>query len=902
MNSPFLLRVAGLPVESVRALRCPESRRWADEVLAAAEESAAEGRAVGDLLHGLVGGCADERVRRALLALRREVFNGRLPRDADAARTLVGGLDRDAGRALDAWLTRGKAIEARRAEGAALVEAETARARAALVRLAGDERLRGGLLLASPSLDAQLDAYVEKAAASGPGRRPDKKHRKIERSLMSYLYRTACKTSPFATFTGVALGEFGEGGGLLTALDDPWTSHVRLNVAVIGRLAEAVAADRDRRTDLPVTPASGWGRDDDRVRYVRRWVTTGDDDTAVTFDAVQDRLFFLRRSGTLERLLSLFEERGAADGRGPLRHGELAAWLAADRGAGADEAERYLGALLDIGMVQIPCLRTEVHDTDPLGAFRAALGAVGRPWADALADRLAGAADRLERYPAAGPAERRRLVAELRTELADVQKELGVERPRVPRTVLYEDAAAPLADGPGMGRDAWAELAEGPLGSVERLLPAFDLTLPQRITFKGFFTTRYGRGGRCDDLLKLVHDFHEDFFDQYLSFTRTRTAFDAEGEYVPEENWLGLPQLKSLDTARRTFVERMRALYAQGGAGADELVVDDAFVDDVAGELDGVAPHFAPMSHHVQLAGRPSGDPLVVLNRSYGGISFPYSRFTHCFDGVEERLLAGNAARVPAGAVLAEVTGGPVTSNLNLHGRLTEYEIVCPGESGTLAPERQLDLADLYIEHDEADDRLVLRSARLGREVVPVYLGYLVPLALPELPRTLLLLSPTSMSPLNVWGGVPEGAPEGGVTRRPRVSHRGVVLARRSWSAPAAVLPLRTPELTDAEWFLGWHRFRRAHGLPCRVYATVSDSGARGATGAKPQYLDFDSPLSLAAFESLLVTERARVVLREALPDEDGLHTVSARGHHVAELAVETAASVRVRARQGSAA
>ena len=71
---------------------------------------------------------------------------------------------------------------------------------------------------------------------------------------------------------------------------------------------------------------------------------------------------------------------------------------------------------------------------------------------------------------------------------------------------------------------------------------------------------------------------------------------------------------------------------------------------------------------------------------------------------------------------------------------------------------------------------------------------------------------------------------------------------------------------------------------------TVSDSGARGATGAKPQYLDFDSPLSLTAFEALLKSPEARAVFREMLPDENGLHAVSRRGRHVAELAVETAA------------
>ncbi|MBK3590358.1 lantibiotic dehydratase, partial [Streptomyces sp. MBT57] len=146
-----------------------------------------------------------------------------------------------------------------------------------------------------------------------------------------------------------------------------------------------------------------------------------------------------------------------------------------------------------------------------------------------------------------------------------------------------------------------------------------------------------------------------------------------------------------------------------------EVRVDDAFLAEVADELDGLAADFAPMSHHLQIADRP-GDPLVVLNRSYGGVSFPFSRFTELFDGLDERLFAGTEAIVPEGAVLAEVTGGPVTSNLNLHGRLTPYEIVCPGERGTLEAEFRISLDDLHLVHDPEAGRLVLRSARLDRE------------------------------------------------------------------------------------------------------------------------------------------------------------------------------------------
>ncbi|MFE2207884.1 lantibiotic dehydratase [Streptomyces rubiginosohelvolus] len=921
-NSPapapaFMLRVAGLPVDEVRALRCPDSRRWADDVLDTTGQLALLAGKAADQLHGLIGGSDDEPLRRALLKLRRDVFNNRLPDPvaAEDALTRVRALDPAAARALADWLTGRRALADQRDAGAALLADETGRTRTELARIAGHERLCKGLLLASPTLDAQLDAYREKA--SRPGARPDRKQRKIERSLLSYVYRTACKTSPFSTFTGVAPGVLGGSDGLRVRVGEEWRTQVRLNVVALGRLADAVIADPVRRADLPLALASGWGRDDDRVRYVRRWVTAGDDDTAVTFDAVKDRLFFLRRSGTLERLLGLFEERGT------IRYGELAAWLEEDRGAAREECEQYLGALLDVGMVQVPCLRTEVHDTDPLRAFQAALRGLDRPWAGRLADRLEEPAAHAARFADAAPDERRALLAAVRAGLREVQEEeLGVARAKVPQTLLYEDAAAgpgraadrgapalgdPASGGPASGGapggvgtgvtldpDAWRELAAGPLAAIERVLPAFDLTLPQRITFQGFFLARYGRGGRCDDLLKLVHDFHEDFFDQYMTFTASRTPYDADGTYVPEVNWLGLPRLRALDAARRTFTARMSALWEAAEPGAAEVWLDDAFLDAVAGELDISPADFAPMSHHVQIADRP-GDPLVVLNRSYGGVSFPFSRFTQLFDGLGEQLLAHTGTLVPEGAVLAEVTGGPVTSNLNLHGRLTPYEIVCPGERGTLDEEFRIDLDDLHLVHDPEADRLALRSARLDREVIPVYLGYLVPLALPELPRTLLLLSPTSMAPLNVWAGVPEGEPRGGVTGRPRVRHGSLVLSRRSWSAPAAVLPLHRPGAPEDGWFLDWHAFRRAHGLPDRVFATVSDTGARGATGAKPQYLDFDSPLSLSAFEALIKSPDARVVFREMLPDEDALPTVSGRGRHVAELAVETAVPVHRR-------
>ncbi|MFD4135932.1 lantibiotic dehydratase [Streptomyces goshikiensis] len=894
----FMLRVAGLPLSAVEALRAPDTARWAEEVLTAEAALRKGEQRLGDVLHEAVGatdpapdgpGAAQ---RRALLRLRRQIHNGRPPARRDAstetAVEAVAAVDEDAAEHLAGWLHRRGLLDKLLAEGPPLLAADLAGNRAALRGLLADERLRLGLLLASPVLEKQLDGY---ASAEGvPGGRA----RKAERSVLSYVYRTACKTSPFSTFTGVATGRFTDdaapGGGMRVA--DAWSSHVRLNVVVLARLAELILADPVRRRDLPLRLASGWGHEEDRIRYVRRSVTAGDDAAAVTFDAVKDRLFFLRRSGTLDRLLALFA------GRPELRHRELTDWLAAEHAADPAECEAYVAALLQLGMVRVPCLETEVHGGDPLRSFQRSLTSLERPWADRLAALLEAPAAALAGYPEAGHAERAGLLRALRDGLRRAQEELGAPDAALPQTLLYEDVSAghELPCAP----PDWTALR-----SVERILPAFDLTLAGRITFEGFFTARYGSGGRCEDLLGLVHDFHEDFYDQYLSFTSRRKPFDERGEYVAEENWLGLPGIRALDAARREFVGRMRrawsayeAAHGTDGAAADLIRLDEADLAAVAAELAPVTPDFAPRCHHLQLARDPAdGSPLTVLNRSYGGLSFPFSRFTHVYDerggpgpadAPDTGFCAGlrdTARRVtPPGAVLAEVTGGPVTTNLNLHGELTDYEIVCPGESGTLPPERRLHLDDLYAEHVPATGRVVLRSRRLGREVIPVYLGYLVPLALPAIPRTLLLLSPSSMSPLDVWAGVPEGAARDRVTARPRVVHGDVVLSRRSWTTTAGALPVRGA--LEAGHFLDWQRWRRAHGLPEQVFATVS--AGPSAAGAKPQYVDFASLLSLAAFETLLRDPAHRVVFRETLPGPDGPHVRSARGAHVAELAVET--------------
>ncbi|MEU8262711.1 lantibiotic dehydratase [Micromonospora sp. NPDC048999] len=880
-GSYFTARVAGLPLSTVDPLRCPQACEWADSVLALHDRLTADGDDLSQLLHDLVNANEDEHSRRRLLALRRQIFNNALPASPEPALAAVERARPSALPAVRRWLDLRVRLARLQADGATVFAADVARARASLWDLADEPRLRGGLQLASPTLDGQL------ATAARPDltRPANKRTRRVERSLLSYLYRTACKTSPFSTFTAIALGRFDDtGSGLDITVGEDWQRHVRLNVVLVARLADLISADPRRRGDLPVALSPGWRRDADRIRYVRHWVTAGDDSAAVSFDSVRDGLFFLRRSGVLDELTTLLQERGT------IRCADLVDRLCERTGATRADGEAYLSTLLRLGMLRLVGLDTDVHTPDPMRTLAGTLGELDRPWARELAGRLDEIVELVDAYRRGDLGRRRELLDTLRVALRAAMAALGEQDAALPQTLLYEDSrvgGAPVAVSAG----AWQRLVGTELAAVERILPAFDQNLPHRIMFHGFFLARFGVGGRCDDLLRLVEDFHDDLYDQYSSYTAGHRPFADDGTYTPEENWLGRPEMTALDQARQTFADRLRAL-AEAHPDRNELLLPADLFDEVGAMLGDTTRGFHPQGHFVQLAMR-DPDPLVVLNQSFGGLSFPFSRFTHCFDRdtptLADRLRRQASAITPPGAVFAELTGGSATTNLNLHARLTDHVIVCPGETSSAPPERQLTLDDLYLVHDPDTDRIVLRSTRLDREVIPVYLGYLVPMALPQIPRTLLLLSPASLARLDAWRGVPAVAGRDGVTTRPRLRAGNVVLSRRSWSARVRDLPDAGDPAADPAAFLDWRRWRARHGLPPQVFATVYPAEpGRLVANPKPQYVDFDSPLSLQALRAALDAPDDRIVLRELLPAANELAARGERGDHVCELAVET--------------
>lgn len=902
-----LARISGLPVGVLDDLREERSGAWVRSVLMLEVSVDALATAVSDALHPMIGDNPDQDQRRFLINLRRRIFKGRELADpvADVAR--VGALDAGTGRLVEQWQLAHRALAEAVTRGTEVVEDDVEASRAALQRLVQRPELRAGLLVASPPLSAQLDGYLALPTATQQNAKTDKKRRKFERSLLSYVGRTVVKPSPFGTFTPVQLATFDQDGAGTDGYPAPMRpdSRIRLNVAVLNRICRLILESPVKRADLPLAATAGWARDEDRIRYVRRWIEDGNEQQAVTFDAVTDKLFFLRNSQAIDELLELL---GGADPAPTFA--AVATWLAVRHDADPADSEAYLAALLRVGLIEVPGLQTPVHAPDPVAALAGLLGAlvirgpggVSHPvgWAVEIGDRLSAAGRRLDDYHRADVPGRSAILADVRGQIAEIFAALGdTSADSIPQTLIYEDTVAgehPIV----LDADVWDRDVLQPLREVEPVLQAWDVTAAQRLTFDAYFVARFGEGGRADDLLELLHDFMEDFFEQYQTMAGQRKDFAEDGGYQPEINWLGSADLERLDDARRTVVAAMTTAY-DGHELDEEITLPTSAVDRIREQTDRLPGGGEPRSHLVQLARREGQAPLIVLNQAYGGLHFPFSRFAHAFDGrgaaqVDLAATLRERARAAAadGVVHAEITGGPVTSNLNLHESLTDYEIVCPGEQSSAPPQRQLHLDDLYAVHLPQERRVALRSRRLGAEVVPTYLGYLIPLALPEIPRSMLLFAQTSMSQFDPWAGQPEAPIRDGVGYRPRVTCGQVVLRRRSWAVAAGDLPAGQHAgqhsgqgAGNADRLLAWQRWRVRHGMPERVFVkTQVASGFRGAGSSKPMYVDFGSVLCLQALEGVIEAE-ALVLITEMLPALGDAPARSEEGDHVVELAIE---------------
>ncbi|HEX8792990.1 MAG TPA: lantibiotic dehydratase, partial [Polyangiaceae bacterium] len=639
--------------------------------------------------------------------------------------------------------------------------------RGRLAALLDRATVREALHVASPGLASRLVKWRE-----SPN---DKDGRKIEHAVVRYLGRMASRATPFGLFAAVTVGRLGT-ETMLRVLGEE-RRHVRLDMGILVRLSERFVSNPAIRRALAFRPNRALYRAGSELRYPA--LQTEGNRRAY-------RLVSVQRDDALETAL------GAAAG-GAL-FDDIARALVADA-VSLEEARAYVDTLIQDRILESelqPCLTGD----DPLGTMVEVLGAAARR-------DTSGAA------------------ARVRDTLAQVRAEFG-RLGRVPLGVSpaqYADALAPLhtfgvaADAPHLvqvdtSRAAQAVFAHDDVRALEVGIEALRVF-----------------SGRYDPLAKFVAAFAKRYEQREVPLMEaldeeTGVGFvdDRYQPTLPTPLLSGLPMAGPVradapawSEAVRLLVRRLERTWA---TGQQVLHLEPADWAPLAKDASPLPTSIAAM---VTVLGPgpegPAGSTRLHLKSIIGASAARLlGRFCYMSDELTESLrdhVREEEAHRPD-AIFAEIVHLPVEprmGNILFRPVLRRHEIpFCahPGvdEAQTIA------LSDLLV--SVRAGRVVLRSARLGREIVP------------------RLSSAHNMGPNNLGvyrflgmlqsqGTLPGAAWNWGPLREaaflPRVQVGRVILSPRRWTLHEADLA-RLTSGGDAERFRAAVRMRAERGMP----------------------------------------------------------------------------------------
>ncbi len=321
-------------------------------------------------------------------------------------------------------------------------------------------------------------------------------------------------------------------------------------------------------------------------------------------------------------------------------------------------------------------------------------------------------------------------------------------------------------------------------------------------------------------------------------------------------------------------------------------------VNQALGLRPGPAADVNSFGMFAQFFGEPDAEGRLqlkgVLNAAFTGYGKMISRFLHILPGtVTDDVRTWNLSLAGGDSLFVEDCDASYF-NANLHPPLMPCEIRMPGGHNSLPPGQQLPITDFTVQYHPEKEEIQLRHTPTGKRAYVFDLGFQGHGGRSQLFQLLEKFTRSiHISPWPVTSAVnthfeEEDAADGEKKVRvlPRIVYEDrVILKRKSWNVPRALIPLRKPHETDADYFVAVNEWRTALGIVDEVFIFVSprteqapaDPALRRKAGRddyKPQYIHFNNPLLVNLFEKLVAKVPVTLKIEEMLPHSGHLATI----------------------------
>lgn len=888
-GAPFIVRIAGLPVEAMESFRDQVAADLLAQIQLLQEKLTDTRHRAATRIFDLLPD-APEDLRGLLLEVKRDCHNGRslVRRQTNAQwpalRTLVTPL-------LDDVLQLEESIDRAKRDLEATYEATLQKERDALAHFAKDVSFLRGVTLSSVSLATNLTRFAPD--------KQDKRQARLESALLRYVSRAALKTSPFSTLTRVGLGVVAPLRDdptelFLRFVGAPWDerSLVRAKSYVLEQDCAVLFRYPPLRDRLRVVLNGAHHQiSENRYSIIRPgfWQPR---DGAMTFVAPMS--VEVKLSGAfIEWLFGIFANAAYE----PTTFGELRmrAEMAFPASDGEMGIHQTLEKLVELGLLLLIApwssntghldahLLAELRSLPPDPRTEACCKALER--LGSVQQGYASCAHPLEALQEMG-----QLVDALWEGSRRFLPNTQINRLKFPVSAFFEDVYLVGANNPDK---------PSPFRSVVELAPRAADELV--------------RSGKTLAQWCQLFGHQRDFLLALAASVANESTGPVEVPFVELASKVK-PLWKSYDRFTTEFwslSQAKRRVACFNPLDLESVKLRAQRRQEILGEIDKRSQHVedetlvsledldAALSV-VPLRERGSPDACLflqcadgqgkrwMLNRLYEGTGRYGSRYTpNMPEDVRRKYCDHLAARAEVDdfwgkCELVDIAFSK-SETLNVHATQTRTVLEVFDESLDAPLARKLSLGDLRVRFDGPNTlpRIVDRE---GKTIAPVHLGVADQKYLPFLVQFLLQFGPQQLaSPRWPQTSFKQGAVD--VWRRIVVGP--LVVSRKAFTFLTSVLPAELRGTSKWNAFVALNNWRMAQGIPDRVFLIerVSDKVM------KPQFIDFTSPHFAAIFTtSVMQYPDAHITLEEMLPGPEAAPIDGDGQRRIVELQLDTLA------------
>lgn len=874
-----LVRISGGPFDRLAALEASGMPEVLSEIRDLKQRQAEIASRVTDTLYKAISSCVDSPLRTHLIHLKRDVFNGRVV-SPDQLSLTRSNLPCEAVNDLVSYMSICRRLSILLEQGREKHSAASIHARKVLRQLAQEDVLRKGLVLSSQSLLRYgLPRYI-----STSGQNLNHRDLQTEHNLLRYMSRIYAKTSPFSTFTALAIMHIKAG----TLSDESTigsppsssnnsselqvTSHVRLNNSLFEYLVGLMSKNARfyRHFALRLNPTLR--KEDGEYVYLVNF------HNIEAFQRIPD-------DPTLELIISLLSQQ--IDG---LAYHE-AVQQVLDSGlldASRDDLELYLIRLVEYGFLEI---NVGISGLDPdwdvkliqqlslptqcgnlvgdlisaLKSLRITADQYGEAHADRRPDLLMHAFDTfkelcLRLHEDAGLPEAERqlarapgLAARNNTHERDAESHIEDEgfKSHIPTAfrfraerMFFEDAT--VHNCPEINKDELQQLVMA-LSQLFSETRRFELHFDERAKMLQYFIWRYGSGATVD-LLPFYEDYYRDYKvpeAQYLAkISGAQKETDDNGNInAPPDQLKPIPpelfRLARVHERQKENAEWLREFATlkckpDGAADNDEIHFGLDHLRNANRLHPTIACSSGRSSHDVfiQLFTKRQangGERLMgVLNSKFPGFGKMFSRFLHLFDESFTEELRAWINAFSNGDLFLDNCDSSVF-NANMHPSLFPYEVVLPNGQNSVSREKQIRVSDLQVRVASDGNQLALIHSASGKRVHVFDTGFL---SLGNRSQLFQLLEQFTLAEVPIWASLIKYLSsdhddsehhEKSIRLIPRIVYEDrLILQRQTWRIPKELIPIRQHCEADWDYFERLNEWRCKQGIPSEVFVYVA--------------------------------------------------------------------------------